>query len=62
MSEDESTPVGSGEPETAAVAEDAAVDAVDAAAARAETVEVGEDGNEETAVIDVHAAHGGIHT
>ena len=62
MSEDESIPVGSGEPETAAVAKDAAVDAVDAAAARAETVEVGEDGNEETPVIDVHAAHGGIHT
>ena len=62
MSEDESIPVGSGEPETAAVAKDAAVDAVDAAAARAETVEVGEDGNEETPVIDVHAPHGGVHT
>jgi hypothetical protein len=48
--------------EAPVVAEDAAVDAVDAAAARAETVEVGEDGNEETPVIDVHAAHGGIHT
>lgn len=62
MAEDESIPVGSGEPETAAVAEDATAEPVDAATARAETVEVGEDGNEETAVIDVHAAHGGIHT
>ena len=69
MAEDESIPVGSGEPETgpavteeaSVVAEDAAVDAVDAAAARAETVEVGEDESEETPVIDVHAAHGGIH-
>lgn len=62
MAEDESIPVGSGEPETAAVAEDATAEPVDAATARAETVEVGEDGNEETPVIDVHAAHGGIHT
>jgi hypothetical protein len=63
VTDEESIPDGSGDPETGpAVAEDASVDAVDAAAARAETVGVHEDESEETPVIDVHAPHGGVHT
>ncbi len=60
MSGGESIPAGLGAREAAARAEDAAADTMGGAAARAETAAVGE--NEETAVIDVHAPHGGIHT
>src|ERR1039458_9388935 len=64
MSEDESIAVGS---ESVAAGSESAVDASEGAGARSESEEAEEirastNENEETPVIDVHAAHGGIHT